>query len=109
MPRTVVRPLQRFLATEAAGGIALLIAAAVALAWANSPVSDTYERFWRTPVTLSAGNLRLDHLDLRAWVNDGLMAVFFFVAGLEIKRELTSASCATVGRPPSRPWPPWVA
>src|SRR5919202_1751723 len=67
-------PLRRFLATEAAGGVLLVSAAVAALVWANSPWGDTYESVWD-------GGPR--HV-----MNDGLMAVFFFVVGLEIKREL---------------------
>ncbi|CAN5526684.1 Na+/H+ antiporter NhaA [soil metagenome] len=89
VPRSFVRPAQRFMRTEASGGIAMLIAAVVALVWANSPFSGSYEDLWRTRLEVNLGELiHLDHLDLRAWVNDGLMAIFFFVVGLEIKREL---------------------
>ena len=85
--RRVIRPLTDFLQTESAGGILLAIGAAIALAWANSPWSDAYDRLWHTRAGLSFGSLAL-HLDLRHWVNDGLMAAFFLVVGLEIKREL---------------------
>jgi len=67
--------------TEAAGGIVLLVAAAAALVWANSPWRASYSEVWGTHLTLGL------RLDLLHWVNDGLMAVFFFVMGLEIKRE----------------------
>ncbi len=83
----VFRPLIAFLETEAAGGILLLAAAAAALAWANSPWSGSYERVWRTELTLGIGSTSIS-TDLRHWVNDALMAIFFFVVGLEIKREL---------------------
>jgi NhaA family Na+:H+ antiporter len=87
VPRIVVAPLQRFLATESAGGIVLLAAAVAALGWANSPWSGTYGQLWSTDATLSVGPL-LVREDLRHWVNDAAMAVFFFVVGLEIKREV---------------------
>jgi len=87
LPRRVVQPLQSFLATEAASGVILLIAAVAALVWANSPWSGTYERFWATELTFRIGGVELAE-DLRHWVNDLLMAVFFFVIGLEIKREV---------------------
>ena len=87
VPRRVVQPLQSFLATEAAGGAVLLVAAVVALAWANSPWSGAYDRLWATELSLRLGGLELSE-DLRHWVNDLLMAVFFFVVGLEIKREV---------------------
>jgi len=64
----------------------LLLAAAVALAWANSPWGETYERFWKTPAELRLGSWAIGD-DLRHWVNDGLMTLFFLVVGLEIKRE----------------------
>ena len=91
VPRRVVQPLQSFLATEAAGGVLLLVAAVVALVWANSPWSAGYERLWETELTLRLGDLELSE-DLRHWVNDLLMAVFFFVIGLEIKREVVHGS-----------------
>jgi NhaA family Na+:H+ antiporter len=89
VPRRVLRPLQEFLSTSTAGGFALIAAAAVALVWASSPWGASYERLWTTQVGLSAGRWVLRE-DLRGWVNDGLMTLFFLVAGLEIKRELTS-------------------
>ena len=91
VPRRVVQPLQSFLATEAASGVLLLVAAVAALAWANSPWSGGYERLWETELTLRLGGLELSE-DLRHWVNDLLMAVFFFVIGLEIKREVVHGS-----------------
>ena len=80
------RALREFLATEAAGGLVLLVATAVALAWANSPWSSSYETLWHTDAVIGIGSWRLD-MDLRHWVNDGLMAIFFLVVGLEVKRE----------------------
>ena len=84
---SIVRPLAAFLATETAGGAVLLGATAVALLWANSPWQRSYETLWHTQLTLGAGAFTISE-DLRHWVNDGLMALFFFVVGLEIKREL---------------------
>jgi Na+:H+ antiporter, NhaA family len=89
VPRTVVQPLQRVLTHEAAGGVVMLIAAAVALVWANSPWSDSYTDLWQTPLRVELGEvLHIDHLSLRAWVNDALMTVFFLLVGVEIKREI---------------------
>ena len=89
VPRAVVRPLQRLMEHEAAGGVVMLVAAVVAIAWANSPWSDSYVELWRTPLRLELGTvLDLDHLTLQAWVNDALMTVFFLLVGVEIKREL---------------------
>jgi NhaA family Na+:H+ antiporter len=83
----LIRPLVDFLHTEAAGGAALVVAAIVALAWANSPWGASYHDLWTTRLAVSWGEREFD-LDLRNWINDGLMAIFFFVVGLEIKREL---------------------
>jgi Na+:H+ antiporter, NhaA family len=85
--RRLPRPVAHFLQTEAGGGIALLVATAVALLWANSPWLGGYESLWSTELRLGLGDVALVE-DLRHWVNDALMAVFFFVVGLEIKREL---------------------
>jgi NhaA family Na+:H+ antiporter len=87
VPRLVLRPLQAFLQTEQAGGILLLAAAVAALVWANSPWQASYDSFWHTQLTIGIGNWSLAE-DLQHWVNDGLMALFFLVVGLEIKREL---------------------
>jgi NhaA family Na+:H+ antiporter len=87
LPRLVARPVTRFLAVESAGGVLLLVAAVIALLWANSPWASSYTSFWGTEITIDIGSFEL-HGDLTHWVNDALMAVFFFVAGLEIKREL---------------------
>ncbi|MCB1002922.1 MAG: Na+/H+ antiporter NhaA, partial [Acidimicrobiales bacterium] len=93
VPRTFVRPAQRFMDQEAAGGIVMLVAAVVAIVWANSPLADSYVRLWESRVVLEIGGLvDLSHLDLREWVNDGLMTFFFFVAALEMKRELSTGA-----------------
>jgi len=81
------RPLVDFLHAEAAGGVVLVIATIVALIWANSPFRDSYHELWETTIEVIVGD-HLLRLDLREWVNDGLMTIFFFVVGLEIKREL---------------------
>jgi Na+:H+ antiporter, NhaA family len=83
----LARPLREFLDTEVAGGIVLLGAVVVAILWANSPWRETYEALWGTGLRIGLGEYLLED-DLRHWVNDGLMAIFFFVVGLEIKREL---------------------
>ena len=89
VPRTVVRPLQRFMAYEAASGMVMLLAAVVAIVWANSPWSESYVELWETHLSLELGGLiHLDHLTLQDWVNDALMAVFFLLVGVEIKREV---------------------
>jgi Na+:H+ antiporter, NhaA family len=85
--RGLIRPLVDFLHTEAAGGVALVVATIAALLWANSPWDASYNDLWTTDLAVSLGGWELD-LELRDWINDGLMALFFFVVGLEIKREL---------------------
>jgi len=83
----IISPFARFAKLEAAGGILLLAATVVALVWANSPWEEGYHSIWETTFTLGVGRYVLSwsrHL----WVNDGLMAIFFFLVGLEIKREL---------------------
>lgn len=89
LARKVARPVARFLAVEASGGVVLVIAAAAALAWANSPWSASYQALWETEAAVDLGRWTVRH-DLRHWVNDGLMALFFFVVGLEVKVELVS-------------------
>jgi NhaA family Na+:H+ antiporter len=81
------QPIVRFLRIEAAGGILLLIATVAALVWANSSWQEGYESLWGTTVRLEVGSYRFE-ADLRHLVNDLLMAVFFFVVGMEIKREM---------------------
>ena len=84
-----ITPLgDEFASLEALSGIVLLLAAVAALAWANSPWSDSYTSFWGYDVTATLGQFSIAD-NLGHWVNDGLMAIFFFVVGLEMKRELT--------------------
>jgi NhaA family Na+:H+ antiporter len=90
----LVSPLLEFARIEAAGGILLLICTAVAIAWANSPWRGSYFDLWHMPVAIEIGSFRLSE-SLAHWVNDGLMAIFFFVVGLEIKRELLVGELAS--------------
>jgi len=90
----MLSPLRDFLATEASGAILLATGAIVALAWANSPWSASYEELWSSRAAITVAGHTLD-LDLRHWINDGLMTVFFFVVGLEIKREMTDGHLAS--------------
>jgi Na+:H+ antiporter, NhaA family len=83
----LLRPVEEFAAIEASGGIVLLACTAIALAWANSPWWHAYEALWHTPLGVSVAGSSLVK-PLHFWINDGLMAIFFFVVGLEIKREL---------------------
>lgn len=79
--------LRAFLRTEAGSTSALLVATVLALLWANSPWGGTYEAFWHTPMGISFGDAVFS-LDLRHWVNDGLMTLFFFLIGLEVSYEV---------------------
>jgi NhaA family Na+:H+ antiporter len=92
--RRAVRTFQDFFRLEAAGGVVLLAATAAALVWANSPWAHWYRELWHTTVTVGAGPVVLAK-PLEAWVNDGLMAIFFFVVGLEIKHELLVGELAS--------------
>lgn len=78
---------REFLSGSASGGIILLICTAAALVWANSPWSDSYTGFWEQQIGISAGSAVLSKTLLH-WINDGLMVIFFFFVGLEIKREI---------------------
>ncbi|WP_412060568.1 Na+/H+ antiporter NhaA [Rubrivirga sp. IMCC45206] len=91
--QALIQPFQSFFKTEAASGIVLLIAAAVALAWANSPFAASYADLFGTYVTVGAGAFEISK-PLILWINDGLMAIFFFVVGLEIKREVLAGELA---------------
>lgn len=84
---SLAAPFKRFFRLEAAGGVVLLASAAVALVWANSAWSASYFALWRTPVAVELGPFGL-RKPLLLWINDGLMALFFLLVGLEIKREL---------------------
>lgn len=83
----LIRPWQRLLHLPAAGGIVLLAATVVALVAANTSLAGHWNAFWHTHIELRVGEFRLDH-SLAHWINDGLMVLFFFAIGLEIKREL---------------------
>jgi Na+/H+ antiporter NhaA len=85
--RNLAAPVRAFLSTETGSAIALLGAIVAALVWANSPWWDSYESFWSTRLAFTLGDWTLA-ADLRSWVNDGLMTLFFLVVGLEAKREL---------------------
>ena len=84
--RNLAAPVRDFLSTETGSAIVLLAAAVVALLWANSPWSDSYESLWTTKLSIQIGGSGIS-ADLRTWVNEGLMTFFFLVVGLEAKRE----------------------
>jgi NhaA family Na+:H+ antiporter len=94
-PPALIRPFAEFFRLEASGGILLLLAAAAALVMANSPFGPGYFQFWSTPVTVGGGSLSLTKPFI-LWVNDGLMALFFFVVGLEIKREIRIGELSSI-------------
>jgi Na+/H+ antiporter NhaA len=83
--RGISAPLRSFLRTESGSAGVLVAAIAVALVWANVDVAS-YERFWRTQLSIHLGSLGVGH-DLRTWINSGLMTLFFLVVGLEARRE----------------------
>jgi NhaA family Na+:H+ antiporter len=95
--KKVLAPIERFLAIEAASGIVLLVAAAIALAWANSPFQESYQHLWHTPLGLRVGPWSFER-DLHFVINDGLMTVFFFVVGLEIRREMHGGELSELRR-----------
>ena len=85
--RNLAAPVRDFLNTESGGAVVLLGATVAALLWANSPWPDSYESVWTTRLSIRLGGDGIS-LDLRHWVNQGLMTFFFLVVGLEAKREL---------------------
>jgi Na+/H+ antiporter NhaA len=85
--RNLATPVRDFLSTETGGAAVLLAATIAALLWANSPWPDTYESVWTTKLSIRLGDTGIS-MDLRGWVNQGLMTLFFLVVGLEAKREL---------------------
>ncbi len=88
-------PIQEFLHKEASGGILLILFTIVALVWANSPFAESYHNLWHTNVSINIGQIELEH-SLHHWINDGLMVIFFFVVGLEIKRELLAGELSSI-------------
>ena len=82
----LVRPFQEFAKLEASGGILLIGCTIIALTWANSPWAESYHHLWHTNLTFGFAGAQLSE-PLHFWINDGLMALFFLLVGLEIKRE----------------------
>jgi len=83
----IVTPFLRFAQLEASGAILLLVSTAIALVWANSPWENLYHRIWDMPIVIGLGPYTMSE-SLAHWISDGLMAIFFFFVGLEIKREV---------------------
>lgn len=91
----VFNALERFLHVEAVSGVVLLLAAAIALVWANSAAGSSYEHFWHAPLTFGFGSYAISQ-PLHFWINDGLMTIFFLVVGLEIRREIYEGALANL-------------
>ncbi len=91
----VLRSFQLFFAKTTAGGIVLIIMTALAMFWANSQWADTYKHFWNSDTLFSIGSVVVFHHPLSYVVNDALMVIFFFLVGLEIKRELLVGELST--------------
>lgn len=84
----LLKPINEFLHQEASGGILLMVCTVIALVWANTALAHTYHDLWHTHFIVSLGSLLTLDYSIHYWINDGLMAIFFFTVGLEIKREL---------------------
>jgi NhaA family Na+:H+ antiporter len=95
LTRKALAALERFTHIEAVSGVVLLIAAVIALIWANSPAADSYEHFWNTQVTLGLGDFSVSR-SLHFLVNDGLMTIFFLVVGVEIRQEIKDGALASL-------------
>ncbi|TDD96900.1 Na+/H+ antiporter NhaA [Flavobacterium cellulosilyticum] len=93
--KTILSPFDRFLKRQSSTGILLLIAAIIAMVWSNSSYADVYFGIWDKELTIGHGAFRISE-PLLLWVNDGLMALFFFVVGLEIKREVMAGELSTI-------------
>jgi Na+:H+ antiporter, NhaA family len=83
----IIKPFQRFAQKEAASSILLIVATVIALIWSNSDIGKTYHSFWNTRISFAFGQFHIDKTLLH-WINDGLMSLFFFTVGLEIKSEI---------------------
>jgi NhaA family Na+:H+ antiporter len=93
----LLAPFREFASSSAASGVLLMVTAVIALVWANSPIASSYVSLWDTRLTIGVGDSVLSKTLLH-WINDGLMAIFFLVVGLEIKREVLVGELASVRR-----------
>ncbi len=91
----MLAPFRAFFRKEASAGILLIIATLIAMIWANFGDGHGYDHFWHTPLSITLGSFSLSY-SLQYWINDGLMAMFFFVVGLEIKREVMAGELSTL-------------
>ena len=91
----ITAPVNKFIHQEHTSGIVLFISVLVAIIWVNSPLQHLYHHLWDIKLSLGFGGYVLDH-SLHLWINDGLMAVFFFVIGLELKREFMAGELSSL-------------
>lgn len=92
--QSITAPFRQFIRNDSSSGILLILSTVVALVWANSPLAPAYFDLWDTPVSISIGEDSFSK-PLLLWVNDGLMAIFFFTIGLEIKKEVIDGELST--------------
>ncbi|MEQ8338988.1 MAG: Na+/H+ antiporter NhaA [Cyclobacteriaceae bacterium] len=91
----LLNPVYRFFENEMATGILLLVMVVIAMIWANSPWSASYHHLWETHFMIGTSEINMDK-SLHHWINDGLMAIFFFLIGLEIKKEIINGELSTI-------------
>ena len=90
----ILKPVSKFIHQEFTGGIILFVCVIIAILWVNSPWADSYHRVWDTKLSVGFSNFIFNQ-PLHIWINDGLMAIFFFVIGLELKREFMAGELST--------------
>ncbi|KAA0993481.1 Na+/H+ antiporter NhaA [Dyadobacter aurulentus] len=91
----VMKPVSKFIHQEYTSGIVLFLCVVVALIWVNSPFGESYHHVWETSLSVAFAGKAFDH-ELHIWINDGLMAIFFFVIGLELKREFMAGELSSL-------------
>jgi NhaA family Na+:H+ antiporter len=91
----ILKPVSKFIHQEFTGGIVLFVSVIIAIVWANSPAKESYLHLWETNLTVGFNNMTFDK-PLHIWINDGLMALFFFVIGLELKREFIAGELSSM-------------
>ncbi|HEX5025901.1 MAG TPA: Na+/H+ antiporter NhaA, partial [Agriterribacter sp.] len=91
----LLKPVSRFIHQEFTGGIILFCSVVIAIIWANSPWASSYHELWEMSYSVKFAGKGIDK-PLHVWINDGLMALFFFVIGLELKREFMAGDLSTV-------------
>ncbi len=93
--KKISTPFEHFLEAQTTSGLVLMLMTVIALIIANSPVIESYEHFLHMKIDFNVGSWALSH-SLHHWINDGLMAIFFFIIGLEIKREVTIGELSNI-------------